>query len=102
MAPPPRAPGQFLCESELNRILEKPYRGPALSAGLRLARQSSDDGGGFVIPTIKQIRDYAYGLWEKAGRPQGRDAEFWHAAAIELTERQIPDAPTPADQSTKP
>jgi hypothetical protein len=31
-----------------------------------------------------QIRNYAHQLWEKAGRPEGRDDEFWHAAKAEL------------------
>ncbi|MHC2467752.1 DUF2934 domain-containing protein [Bradyrhizobium embrapense] len=26
----------------------------------------------------------AYELWEKAGKPEGRDAEFWHLAEQEL------------------
>lgn len=27
-----------------------------------------------------RIRDEAYRLWEEAGRPHGREAEFWHQA----------------------
>ncbi|WP_139860946.1 DUF2934 domain-containing protein [Bradyrhizobium ivorense] len=27
----------------------------------------------------------AYELWEKAGKPEGRDEEFWHLAEQELT-----------------
>ncbi|MGY3484420.1 hypothetical protein ACVW1C_002303 [Bradyrhizobium sp. USDA 4011] len=26
----------------------------------------------------------AYELWEKAGRPEGRDEEFWHLAEQQL------------------
>lgn len=26
----------------------------------------------------------AYQLWEKAGKPEGRDEEFWHLAEQEL------------------
>ena len=41
-----------------------------------------------------QIRNYAYQLWEKAGKPEGRDDEFWRAAEIELdAEDENPDAP---------
>ena len=29
----------------------------------------------------KRIRDRAYHLWEAAGRPHGRDSEFWHEAS---------------------
>lgn len=40
-----------------------------------------------------QIRSYAHQLWEKAGKPEGRDAEFWHAAETELAaEDENPDA----------
>lgn len=28
----------------------------------------------------EQIRTLAYHLWEWAGKPKGRDAEFWHKA----------------------
>ena len=52
------------------------------------------------MATDEQIRSYAHQLWEKAGRPEGRDAEFWHAAEVELnTESESPDAPTSPDQS---
>jgi hypothetical protein len=27
-----------------------------------------------------QIRERAHHLWEQAGRPEGRDDEFWHLA----------------------
>jgi hypothetical protein len=47
----------------------------------------------------EQIRNYAHRLWEEAGRPDGRDAEFWHAAEVELNaESESPDAPTQPDQ----
>jgi Protein of unknown function (DUF2934) len=47
----------------------------------------------------QQIRNYAHQLWEKAGRPEGRDAEFWHAAEVELNaESESPDAQTQSDQ----
>jgi DUF2934 family protein len=52
-----------------------------------------------VMATEEQIRNYAHQLWEKAGRPEGRDAEFWHAAEVELnTESESPDAPISSDQ----
>ena len=41
----------------------------------------------------EQIRNYAHQLWEKAGCPEGRDQEFWHAAEVELNaESESPDA----------
>jgi DUF2934 family protein len=36
------------------------------------------------MTTEQQIREYAHLLWEKAGKPEGRDKEFWEAAEIEL------------------
>jgi hypothetical protein len=51
------------------------------------------------MATEEQIRDYARQLWEKAWRPEGRDAELWHAAEVELNaESESPDAPTQSDQ----
>ena len=50
------------------------------------------------MATEAQIRDYAPLRGEKAGRPAGRDVEFWHAAEVELNaESESPDAPTPSD-----
>ena len=53
------------------------------------------------MATEEQIRNYAHQLWEKAGKPEGRDIEFWHAAEVELNaESESPDAPTQPDQPT--
>lgn len=35
-------------------------------------------------PTKEQIIHRAYELWEKAGKPEGRDDEFYHLAEQEL------------------
>ncbi len=35
-------------------------------------------------PTEQDIRERAHRLWEQAGRPEGRDDEFWNAAEQEL------------------
>jgi hypothetical protein len=35
-------------------------------------------------PTDEQIRERAYGLWEKAGMPEDKEAEFWHLAGQEI------------------
>ena len=40
-------------------------------------------------PTEEQIRVRAHQLWENAGRPEGREDEFWHQA-----ERELKDGPT--------
>jgi hypothetical protein len=34
--------------------------------------------------TEEQIRARAHKLWEQAGKPEGRDDEFWHLAEQEL------------------
>lgn len=31
-------------------------------------------------PMEEQIRTRAHELWEQAGKPDGREDEFWHAA----------------------
>ena len=35
-------------------------------------------------PTKEQIIHRAYELWEQAGKPEGRDDEFYHLAEQEL------------------
>jgi hypothetical protein len=37
-----------------------------------------------AYPTDEQIRGRAHELWEKAGKPEGRQDEFWHLAEQEL------------------
>jgi hypothetical protein len=32
----------------------------------------------------EEIRKRAYTLWERAGRPEARSEEFWHAAQAEI------------------
>lgn len=50
-------------------------------------------------PTDDQIRLRAHQLWEQAGRPEGREDEFWHRAEQELQEtaelREIAHEPPP-------
>lgn len=52
-----------------------------------------------ALPTDDQIRSRAHQLWEKAGRPDGREQEFWHRAEQELKEmedlREIANEPPP-------
>ena len=47
-----------------------------------------------------RIRHEAYRLWEEAGRPHGRDAEFWHQA-IDLVDSK-PATPAAASESPTP
>ena len=35
-------------------------------------------------PTEKEIMARAYEIWERNGRPEGREDEFWHQAEQEL------------------
>jgi hypothetical protein len=35
----------------------------------------------------------AYELWEQAGKPDGRDQEFYHQALKELQNANVPDQP---------
>ncbi|MBR0907178.1 DUF2934 domain-containing protein [Bradyrhizobium liaoningense] len=35
-------------------------------------------------PAEQEIRERAHKLWEQAGKPAGRDEEFWRAAEQEL------------------
>jgi hypothetical protein len=37
-----------------------------------------------AFPTDDQIRNRAHQLWEQAGKPEGREDEFWHQAEQEL------------------
>jgi hypothetical protein len=54
------------------------------------------------MATEQQIRDYAHKLWEKAGKLEGRDAEFWHAAEVGLNATgESPDPPNASDQPNK-
>ena len=48
------------------------------------------------MATEEQIRNCPHRLWEKAGRPEGRDPEFWHAADVDSSRARgtISDADT--------
>ena len=35
-------------------------------------------------PNEKEVKNRAYELWEKAGKPEGKDEEFYHLAQQEL------------------
>jgi hypothetical protein len=36
-----------------------------------------------------QIRERAYLLWERAGRPHGDGDDFWHQAALEIAREAV-------------
>ena len=47
-------------------------------------------------PTDEQIRIRAHELWEQAGKPEGRDDEFWHQAEHQLQAGEIGnESPSP-------
>ena len=48
-----------------------------------------------AYPTDEQIRIRAHELWLQAGKPEGRDNEFWHLAERDLQEKPERSEPTP-------
>jgi hypothetical protein len=50
-----------------------------------------------AYPTDEQIRIRAYELWEQAGKPEGREEEFWH-----LAERDLQEPPDHSDATIVP
>jgi len=38
----------------------------------------------------KRIRQHAFSLWEAAGRPQGRDLDYWLQAEHEIIRKKKP------------
>ena len=45
--------------------------------------------------TEQQIRERAYGLWEKEGSPDGREAEFWERARLMIEAAALPPSAVP-------
>ena len=55
-------------------------------------------------PTEKQILNRAYEIWERNGRPEGREDEFWHQAEQELRAEEAAGArrpPRPAGNTAR-
>jgi Protein of unknown function (DUF2934) len=48
-------------------------------------------------PTEHEIRTRAHELWEQAGKPEGREDEFWH-----LAERDLQEKPERSDTTILP
>jgi hypothetical protein len=52
-----------------------------------------------AYPTDERIRTCAHQLWEQAGKPDGRENEFWHQAERELLAmqdfREVANEPSP-------
>lgn len=61
-------------------------------------------------PAEKDIQHTAYFLWEQAGRPEGRDQEFWfaarerlrHSAPVKVTVRNLPRSAAPSARNAQP
>ena len=49
-----------------------------------------------------KVRQRAHDLWDQAGRPEGRDVEFWLRAEAELADNGKKDAKVVAKKSVKP
>ena len=49
----------------------------------------------------EKVRELAYLLWEHAGRPGGRDQEFWLAAEAQVVVTPIPEAKPSKGKSAK-
>lgn len=45
----------------------------------------------------EKLRELAYELWEKAGRPAGRQDEFWQQAEESLAQKESPKRHVPND-----
>lgn len=41
---------------------------------------------GDITPREERVRARAERLWDEAGKPTGRDEEFWHQAEREINE----------------
>ena len=52
-------------------------------------------------PNSDRIQKRAYEIWEREGRPHGRDEHHWHVAAREI-EREDSAAPGAASAKQKP
>ncbi|APH53926.1 Hypothetical protein GbCGDNIH9_0678 [Granulibacter bethesdensis] len=55
---------------------------------------------GAITRQDERVRIRAYLLWEKAGRPHGRNEEFWEEALIEILQEETESlSPTPSSSS---
>ena len=52
-------------------------------------------------PTDDLIRSRAHALWELAGKPEGRQEEFWHEAERELAADPADNAEEASDTFTE-
>lgn len=45
--------------------------------------------GGITMPNEEEIKKMAYDIWEKEGRPYGKDQEYYYRAQKTLEEQEI-------------
>jgi Protein of unknown function (DUF2934) len=57
---------------------------PLSATRLTRVRRTPKRRNAVAEPKKQEIDARAYQLWEQAGRPEGREAEFWHLAEQEL------------------
>jgi hypothetical protein len=64
---------------------------------LSLTEELKQRARAMAKPSEDQIRKRAHELWERAGKPDGRDEEFWHQAEKELqaADEESPSLRTP-------
>ena len=52
------------------------------------------------MATEEQVKELAYNLWDKEGRPEGRDVEHYFTAKRMLDEQEAPQAHAIGTKST--
>jgi hypothetical protein len=55
-----------------------------------------------MLPNDEQIRRRAYEIWEREGRPEGRESEHWRMAVEELTAARSARQEVPAQRVRGP
>ncbi len=81
---------QYAQHAESARVAETGAKGTRRRAPRKSARARAAHPGDAAMPNHDDIALRAYMLFEQAGRPQGRDVEFWLEAERQLT--GTPDA----------
>jgi len=48
-----------------------------------------------MTPHEQRVRERAKQIWERAGKPEGRDVEFWHEAERQIAQEEEDTRPDP-------
>ena len=67
----------------------------------RVANQKEHDMASTGTASEAAIREQAYLLWEREGRPHGRDMEFWTRAKVAVAEKAQMDTLTDGPPTRK-